>query len=761
MTGIGVSALTYSETAPRHRAATPPRAAERGILAVCGDLNNLGDLALLLETLRHAAGRPTLVRQWFDLPAGIIAQVERAGGTILDGRRLLSCLREASRCDLIVGGGQIVRQNTSVRSLAHLALMATAVRASGGVIHTRGLGISRTHGLRAWLWRRVLQGARTLNVRDEASRRRASELCPRTPVRKTADMVLQGEIAALAHHESTEPAIVVALCEDASEGRGADHERLLALLREARRRIPGAPLVGAAHDLRAGADEAALGCLRNSGVDIRRYDTGGDLGRLLALYRDARLVLTNRLHAGIFASVFGRPVIVLDGNDKLAVLHEQLSAVSDRGGDAARIVDRALAAPAAERERRLSILRDQARRNVGEAGEIGLFNVKFSPNLGDGIIAECLEWAIAKARPGLFPQSIDLAGRTQFDSRSGASRRLILKGLELVPPVVRRTVMPAVVASVVRYRLRPRWKRALACCDSVVIGGGNLLADADGNFPTKVSTVLELCGQRNTPVAISHVGVTPKWSPRSRRRFLSALAHSRLLGVSVRDERSAAHFRDEFGRRVPAVALDPALLCSDAYGAAERSGEGRKRVGICVTDPLVLRLHGSGEVRGTLFRDWLCTVMDRVIRKDMEAVLFTNGSPEDEAFADEVFAALGGPARAARMPRFLSPGALALFIGGLDCVVAHRLHACIAAYSYRVPAIGLAWDKKLDGFFELIGRERYMRDWRSTGPSELVALIERSLGDPPDASSHARIVERCRTGIADLAAALASARAAA
>lgn len=763
MTAIGISTLAGSEVRRRRHAVAAPSTAERGLLSICGDLNNLGDLALLLETLRLAQGRRTLVRQWSSLPTGIIAQVQRAGGTVLDGRRLFSCLSEARRCDLIVGGGQIVRQNTSLRALFYLTLIATAVRWSGGVIRTQGLGISHTQGLRAWLWCVILKWADVLNVRDEASWRRAVQLCPRTVVRKTADMVLQGEIAALANEARTEPAIIVALCEDASEDRGANQERLLALLSEAQRRFPDAMLLGAVHDLRPGADETALARLRSSGVGIRQFDAGGDLGSLLAIYRDARLVITNRLHAGLFASLFGRPVIVLDdGNDKLNVLHEKLPGVSSRDGDAAAVVDKALAVSPAERDKQLANLKHWARRNVGGAAEIALFNVKYSPNLGDGIIAECLENGIAEARPGLFPESVDLAGRCRFDPKSGVSRRLILQVLERLPPLLRQTAMPALIASIVRYRLRPRWKHAIAQSDSVVIGGGNLLADADRNFPTKVSTVLELCGWQGVPVAISHVGVTPEWSPKGRSRFLRALARVRLLGVSVRDERSATHFQDEFAQPLPPVALDPGLLCSHIYGAPDRSGEpGRQRVGICVTDPLVLRLHGGGEVSGALFRKWLRAVIERAVRQDMEVVLFTNGSPEDEHFADEIFMHLSGQAGVVRMPRFLSPGALARFIGGLDCVVAHRLHACIAAYSYRVPAIGFSWDKKLDSFFETIGRERYICDWRSTGPSELIALIERALVDPPYLTDHALIVERCREGIADLAERLANAKAAA
>jgi polysaccharide pyruvyl transferase WcaK-like protein len=734
----------------------------RSVLCICGDLHNLGDLALLLENLAYERDRRVLARQWSDLPVGIAAQVQEAGGNLFDGRRLLASLRQARNADMVIGGGQIVRQNTSLRSLGYLALAAAVVRWSGGRIEARGLGIGETRGIRAALWRSILRRARTIEVRDDASFARALALCPQGRVRKGLDLVLRGDVALRAAGEPVAPAIVVALCKDDSERRAVDEKRLLGLLDEARRRWPGAALVGAVHDLRPGADSAAVERLAAHGVGA--FDSGGDLGRLLALYRDAEIVLTNRLHAGVFASLYGRPLVVLDdGNDKLAILHEALSGVLSGQGNEhdspAAVLDRALAPSKRERGRRLATARASPN---GSPGETVLFNVKFSPNLGDGIIAECLEDGLRRSHAGLAPKSVDLAGRDRFDVRAGKGRRILLQVLERLPTRLRHAAMPAFVAAVVRFRLRARWKEAIASCDSAVVGGGNLLADADQNFPIKVSNVLDLCGRQGVPVAISHVGVTPRWSNEGRSRFRSALERVRLIGVSVRDDRSAANYRDEFDAPLPSVALDPGLLCCETYGPREAPRErSARRVGICLTSPLVLRLHGEGEVDGDLFMKWLRAGIERAARRGVQIVLFTNGSPEDEAFADDVMACVGDRAHVTRMPRFMSPGALVRFIGELDAVVAHRLHACIAAYSYRVPAIGLSWDRKLDSFFDLVGRRHFVCDWRSTGPGDLATLIEQAFADPPDPVRHDAVLQSCREGIAALAAKLAEAKRAA
>ena len=364
-----------------------------------------------------------------------------------------------------------------------------------------------------------------------------------------------------------------------------------------------------------------------------------------------------------------------------------------------------------------------------------------------------------------MPLSIDLAGRTGFSARSGRGRGLLLSIMERMPLAFRRVLVPAAISALVRHRLQPHWQRELASCDTAVIGGGALLADADQNFPIKISRVLDLCAERQIPVAISHVGVTRHWSEAGRTRFMAALARVRLAWLGVRDHNSVRHFVDEFGTRMgtPELTLDPGLLCRETYGAPEApapapDAPAPKKLGLCLTHPLVLRLHGEGRVDDQFFRDWLVAVVERACDRGFEVSLFTNGSPEDEDFADEIAQLIGPRPEVQRQPRFITPGELARFIATLDCLVAHRLHACIAAYSYRVPAIGFSWDRKLDSFFELMNRGDYVVDLRSTSPGSLLTLIDKALDNPIDEAEHKAIIDECRHGIERLAARLVEAR---
>ncbi|MEL6386946.1 MAG: polysaccharide pyruvyl transferase family protein, partial [Pseudomonadota bacterium] len=72
-----------------------------------------------------------------------------------------------------------------------------------------------------------------------------------------------------------------------------------------------------------------------------------------------------------------------------------------------------------------------------------IFNVKYSPNLGDGVIADCLEAALRRHLPGADIQSCDLAGRTAFGEGLNRSRALAMRTLDMTPGPLRSRVETA------------------------------------------------------------------------------------------------------------------------------------------------------------------------------------------------------------------------------------------------------------------------------------------------------------------------------
>lgn len=384
-----------------------------------------------------------------------------------------------------------------------------------------------------------------------------------------------------------------------------------------------------------------------------------------------------------------------------------------------------------------------------------IFNVKYSPNLGDGVIAQCLETELAAAHPQIQVSSIDLANRKKFNVGASARRSRRLAFLARLPVGLRKWLVPQLLLAIVRMRYVRDWRSDVADADSAIFGGGALLADADQNFPIKLSEAMEVCRGRGLPVAISCVGASEGWSEGGLHRVRSALLRTKLASTSFRDPVSAGIWRDYLfpTSTLPAqIALDPGLLSESVYGRPDVPDpvNDRQRVGICITDPLVLQLHSERRHDRRFIGEWLRESAERLAASGHEIVLFTNGSGEDEDFKATLQAQLRGIAGVSFAPHFREPKELVHFIAGLDTVVAHRLHACIVAYAYRIPAIGLTWDRKLDHFFRLTDRMGYLLNPNEASPLELVELVGGGLADPPDEDIHKRCVNDCRQSIASL-----------
>ncbi len=347
--------------------------------------------------------------------------------------------------------------------------------------------------------------------------------------------------------------------------------------------------------------------------------------------------------------------------------------------------------------------------------KIVVFNVKYSENLGDGLLALCLESGILMANPDIEVETIDLAGRTAFGMHS-RNRKHLLKILRLFPPFLRRHL--------VGWKLNRQlagyvedWDKRISTADAVIIGGGNLLQDDDLNFPTKIATVLACIRRHDRPLAIYAVGVAGNWSRQARRLF-GALESSNLVHCSVRDKLAQDAFVRHFPKlAVPQIVRDPALCASTMLQTEPHKKRDRKQLGICVTDPVILARHANANVEKipVLANDEYRALIKNLVCRGYDVSLFCNGAREDMAQIDKLCAQ-------PYMSDFLNnkrvrvclrpehPKNLLEIIRNLDAIIAHRLHACIAAYALGVPHIGLDWDSKVKGFFSATKRERFFAD---------------------------------------------------
>ena len=357
------------------------------------------------------------------------------------------------------------------------------------------------------------------------------------------------------------------------------------------------------------------------------------------------------------------------------------------------------------------------------------FGLCYSPNLGDGVIADCLAHGIRARRPGAVVTHVDLSGRQGFGHVTVRGRRALLAVLDGMPRAVRQPLARWKLERIVDG-VAAEW-RAGARADLAVIGGGQIMADASLNFPVKVGRAAQLLAEAGTPVALYAVGVSGGWTPEGTRWFRRLLdCDLRLVGP--RDAASAAAWSAQAGGGpAPEVVADPGLLARDCYGAvAAEPG----LVGLCVTDFALLAHHADDGVAGAGDGVAFYAALAREIAAAGHRVrLFTNGAAEDRAARARVAAALDGLGGALDLPPDAArPSELARQVAGCEAVVAHRLHACIVARAYGRPAVGLGWDRKLRSFFEGIGRPQAFVAAAEADPARVAAVLSDEMAAGPD-----------------------------
>lgn len=383
------------------------------------------------------------------------------------------------------------------------------------------------------------------------------------------------------------------------------------------------------------------------------------------------------------------------------------------------------------------------------------FGLCYSPNLGDGVIADCLAHGLTARLPGAEVAHVDISGRHARGARTIRNRRLVLAMLERLPRPLRHALARRKLNGLID-RVQDSWRAAAAGADLAVIGGGQIFSDANLNFPVKIGRAAGILAERGTPVAVHAVGVSRNWSAEGTALFARVLECD-LRMVGTRDAGSATAWAAQMpGGPAPVLTADPGLLAAACYGPPDAPPEG---VGLCVTDFAVLGHHADGSIAGggqdpAGFYAGLAAALAGAGHR---VTLFCNGAAEDAAQVDRIarapaLAALRAEGRVRVAPAAADPAGLAQLIAGFEAVVAHRLHACIVAYSYGRPVVGLGWDRKLEAFFEMVGSaENFSADPAMDGAAvaRMVAgALERGIA--PDA--HAAAIGAAWEGIDALAA---------
>ena len=333
--------------------------------------------------------------------------------------------------------------------------------------------------------------------------------------------------------------------------------------------------------------------------------------------------------------------------------------------------------------------------------------VPFSDNLGDGVIAASLAHIAGLKYPRASVEFLDIAGRAGFEEenlRGGGAFQVFAK----LPSLLQSLIVFLYCLKGYFFVWRKNWKAAISDADLIVIGGGQLFCDVALNFPAKLFLLGRLV--RGKRVVVVSVGVTARWSFLGRFLVKRFIRNARPVFYATRDKESASNLHTHF--RIPRgsirVVPDPALVCADAF-AEGLSPEKNWDIGICVSslDALVMNSEYANS-NSTESAKFFSTLAEALRAEGKRVLYFTNGASEDNKILNEISSESSAPKSSFLVPRH--PDELVSLISACSCIVAHRLHANIVAYSLNIPSIGMNWDKKVESFFELTKRKRYLFD---------------------------------------------------
>lgn len=386
---------------------------------------------------------------------------------------------------------------------------------------------------------------------------------------------------------------------------------------------------------------------------------------------------------------------------------------------------------------------------------IRIFNVKYSPNLGDGLLSECLERALIDCGADPDTWSIDLAARTSYGAGSQA-RALQMQLLDSLPRSVRSIAVRAPLALQSRRLWAPHYARSLEGAECVVLGGGNLIADLDLNFPTKISLALSAASWRRLPVFIYGCGVSEDWSPQGRALLEGALRRGAVRKVWVRDERSRTIWDDLVGNNAGIKAQlvrDPGLLAAERYEIAKRDTHRSARpIGLNLMSPLAVRYHSRKAPSASELDSWYLDFARILLEKGFFLAVFSNGSPEDREYARKLRPRLEAllPRGRISFPEPDSPAALTALIAECGAIAAFRMHAIIAAYSCGISFLALSWDAKLESFVRSVNLPDRLFAPVVGSPSAAVRKLIHATEQGVSSNERAAVLAEARRGVEDL-----------
>lgn len=351
-----------------------------------------------------------------------------------------------------------------------------------------------------------------------------------------------------------------------------------------------------------------------------------------------------------------------------------------------------------------------------------LCTARYSDNLGDAVISECMYYLLKNhVRKDVI--HLDISGRSDWNmGKNSLLKYLILR----LPSQIRKILFFVDWSFRGRRRQMTSLKLFIKEGDVIIFGGGQLILDNDWIFPFKINAISDFASKRKINIAFVGCGVGGEFGYIAKLLYSRVFTNKYLKYISLRDELSIKNLNLFFNSTVkPVLTYDAALFTKNVFNIEKKiRSEKLKIVGLCITNPMELGFASRKTInfdRKKLINGWSELAL-LLAKKGYAVVIYTNGSAEDEVFKNQLIDLLEDDnIKFASKPKF--PNDLVNLISEFDYLIAHRLHSSIIAASFGVGSVGLSWDNKVKSFYKLMGAEHLCLSGDVIRPRDILNLI--------------------------------------
>lgn len=277
-----------------------------------------------------------------------------------------------------------------------------------------------------------------------------------------------------------------------------------------------------------------------------------------------------------------------------------------------------------------------------------------------------------------------------------------------------------------RMALKAVDEELLERADIIFFAGGGLFGLSYLGFYPHVDQITAIASRRGIPVVFSSMGTNNMGAAGgSVASIAEILGRDCVRRISVREDLGLFQEAAKDTELSVTKVADPAVWTKFVYGMTDVEPDGTLGINVVRGGLFVANDRQWGL---TAEMDYMTGIRNLAETAGISAQFYTNGSLDDNntlrLFAQERHV----PSREIVLPQTTRDVVTA--IASRSMIAAIRMHSSIIAYSFGIPTIALAWNDKLDHFYEAIGHTERLMPFGEWSADRSFAALERAVKEP-------------------------------